>query len=349
MRVAVVGATGNVGTSLLPLLAEDPKIEAITGIARRLPNLALPKTTWVRADVRRDDLEPHLRDLDAVVHLAWSIQPARDLGALWRTNVEGSTRVFKAVAAAGVRALIYASSVGVYSPGPKDVAVDESWPTDGVATAFYARHKAEVERRLDRFESEHPEIRVARLRPAFIFKREAAQGVRRLFAGPFLPTPLLRKGLIPVFPDVPGLRFQAVHSYDAGEAYRLAVTRDVHGAFNIAADPVLDPQKVAELLETRLLRVPRTIFRAVANITWRLRLQPSPPGWADMGLLVPLMDGRRAREELRWQPKHSAGDAFLDLLQGLREGEGGSTPPLAAGTSGPARVKELLTGVGERE
>ena len=79
-------------------------------------------------------------------------------------------------------ALVYASSVGAYSPGPKDRRVDESWPTAGIESSFYSRHKAEVERLLDRFERETPSVRVVRLRPALIFKREAASGIRRLFA-----------------------------------------------------------------------------------------------------------------------------------------------------------------------
>src|ERR687894_2397080 len=123
-------------------------------------------------------------------------------------NDEGSMRVAWAAKKAGVPALLYASSVGAYSPGPKDRRVDESWPTNGISTSFYARHKAEVERRLDRFERERPEVRVVRLRPALKFKREAAAGIRRLFAGPFLVNPLLRPRLIPVVPRIPGLRFQ---------------------------------------------------------------------------------------------------------------------------------------------
>ena len=38
------------------------------------------------------------------------------------------------------------------SEGPKDRAVDESWPTDGVASGYYGRQKAAVERILDTFE-----------------------------------------------------------------------------------------------------------------------------------------------------------------------------------------------------
>ena len=139
---------------------------------------------------------------------------------------------------AGVPALVHASSVGTYSPGPKDRLVDESWPTDGIPSSFYSRHKAEVERLLDRFEQEHPSVRSVRLRPALIFKRESAEEQRRLFAGPFVPSSLVRRGLIPLVPDVPRLRFQAVHSYDVGDAYRLAATGDARGAFNVAVELV---------------------------------------------------------------------------------------------------------------
>lgn len=191
---------------------------------------------FVAADVARDDLTDALRGADAVVHLAWLIQPSRDDAITRATNVDGSARVFTAAARAGVRTIVYASSVGAYSPGPKNRRVDESWPTDGIPSLFYSRHKAEVERMLDRFEQAQPQIRVVRLRPGLIFKREAATGIRRLFAGPFLPNPLVRRELIPVVPDIPRLRFQAVHSLDVGDAYRRALlTDDAHGAFNIAA------------------------------------------------------------------------------------------------------------------
>jgi hypothetical protein len=48
----------------------------------------------------------------------------------------------------------------------------------------------------------------------------------------------------------------------AGEAYRRAVTREVRGAFNLAADPVLDAAQLAELLGARIFRVPTAALRA---------------------------------------------------------------------------------------
>jgi UDP-glucose 4-epimerase len=346
MRVVVVGATGNVGTSLLQALAGEPAVTSILGMARRRPRGTFEKTEWVAADVTRDDLTTHFAGADAVVHLAWAIQPSHDADGLWRVNVRGSERVFQAVAAADVPALVYASSVGAYSPGPKDRRVDESWPMEGIRTSFYSRHKAEVERLLDRFEHDVTGRRVVRLRPGLIFKREAATGIRRLFAGPLFPSVLVRGGRVPVVPRLPGLRFQAVHSLDVGDAYRRAIVGDAHGAFNVAAEPVLDPPALAELFHARLLPLSPTVVRAVTAATWRLHLQPTPPGWLDMALGVPLMDCTRARTELAWEPAHTSAEALRELLRGMADGSGADTPPLDPETSGPLRIRELVTGVG---
>jgi nucleoside-diphosphate-sugar epimerase len=329
MRVVVVGATGNVGTSLLESLAEEPRVESVLGIARRRPDREWAKLEWAQTDIGRDALLPHFRGADCVVHLAWQIQPSHDPNRLWLTNVHGSSRVFRAAAEAGVSALVYASSVGAYSPGPKDRRVDESWPTEGVRSSFYARHKAETERMLDTLERERPELRVVRLRPGLIFKREAASWIKQLFVGPFVPSPLVRPSLVPIVPDIPRLRFQAVHSHDVGQAYRLAIVGDARGAFNVAAEPVLDPPELARLLRARTVSMPAKALRALTAATWRLRLQPTPPGWLDLALGVPLMDTSRVRADLGWEPQHAAGDALLELMRGMRERAGRPAPPLA--------------------
>ncbi|MBO0236998.1 hypothetical protein J0681_25560, partial [Vibrio parahaemolyticus] len=82
MRVAVVGATGNVGTSVLRSLAGEERVRSVLGIARRLPGLEVPKVEWEAADVTRDDLAGCLAGADAVVLLSWLIQPSRDLNKL---------------------------------------------------------------------------------------------------------------------------------------------------------------------------------------------------------------------------------------------------------------------------
>jgi UDP-glucose 4-epimerase len=352
MRVVITGATGNVGTSLVEALAVESAITSVLGLARRLPEHALGglagKTEWVAADITTTDLSPCLRGADVVVHLAWLLQPSHDPVRTWRTNVVGGIRVFRAVAEAGVPALVYASSVGAYSPGPKDSAVDESWPTDGWPVAAYCREKAYVERVLDSFEHEHTDIRVVRLRPGFVLKREASSQQRRLFAGPLLPRALVRPGLIPVVPDIPGLRFQAVHSADLADAYRLAITTDARGAFNVAADPVLDPTVLATLLDARTVRTPAWAVGRLLAAAWWMHLVPASPRLFDAVLRLPVMDTTRIRTELGWSPQHSAVEAVQELLHGLREGKGLDTPPLAPKSGGRARVREFTTGIGQR-
>ena len=347
MRVVITGASGNVGTSLLDALAGEDAVHEIVGLARRHPARSQPKVRWARADISRDRLEPLFAGADAVVHLAWLIQPSRNERRTHEVNVMGSQRVFAAAANVSVPTIVYASSIGAYAHGPNDRRVDESWPTTGIPSSFYSRHKAAVERILDSFEAEHPDVRVVRLRPGLIFKGEAASEIRRLFVGPFLPSPLVRRGLIPVIPRTSGLAFQAVHSRDVAQAYRLAVVNaDASGAYNVAAEPVLDADALGELLGARPVPVPRGALRFATDITWRARLQPTEPGWLDLGLGVPLMDCTRALDSLGWTPRHDAAEAFMELFEGLRRGQGGDTPPLARRTGGPARVREVLTGIG---
>lgn len=338
MRIAITGATGNIGTSLLEVLARDERVEEIVGIARRPCPLVRERTRFVRADVGQDVLEEALRGMDAVVHLAWQVQPARDREQLERTNVEGSKRVFSAAARAGVKTLIHASSAAVYSRGSKDRFVDESWPRAGISSSTYSRQKAQVEALLDAFEAGHPNMRIVRLRPVPVFKREAATGVRRLYLGPVLPRWLFRPHSVPLVPDHELLCFQCVHSLDVARAFQSALFGDARGAFNLAAEPVIDSRRLALLLHTRKRKMSERVLRALTTATFRLHLQRTDAGWVDLALKSPLVDAARAREELPWRPRYAASEALAELFDGLREGAAMATPPLGRGPYGRLSV-----------
>src|SRR3954454_23657841 len=109
MRVVVTGATGNVGSAVLRALGAAQYVREIVGLARRRPTLRLPKVTWREADIAHADLTPHLAGADAVVHLAWLIQPSRHEAITHRVNVESSAAVFDTAARAGVGTIVYAS------------------------------------------------------------------------------------------------------------------------------------------------------------------------------------------------------------------------------------------------
>ncbi|MGW2181627.1 NAD-dependent epimerase/dehydratase family protein [Streptomyces sp. NPDC001732] len=335
LRVVVTGATGNVGTSVVRALSEEPQVDTVLGLARRVPEVSLPGVEWEAVDLSRRDsqgaLEAHLANADAVVHLAWRFQPTHDPVITWRSNVLGSMRVFDAVAKAGVPALVHASSVGAYSPGPKrEPGVDEDWPTHGWPDAAYCREKAYLERVLDTFELRHPQVRVVRMRPGFLFKETSASEQRRIFAGRYVPGALLRPDLLPFVPDLEGLRFQALHTDDAAQAYRLAVLNPVRGPFNLAAGPVIDARELGDLLGARVVRVPRAVVRTALAAAWRAHAVPASPHLFDAVLRLPVLDCGRAHEVLGWRPTRTAREALDAFFEGVRHGAGEETAPLTA-------------------
>jgi UDP-glucose 4-epimerase len=353
VRVVVTGATGNVGTSVVDALSTDPGVAAVIGLARRPVTdrgWSPPRTELRVCDVSRDDLDAHLTGADAVVHLAWLFHPTRRPVETWRNNVHGTQRVLESAVRTGVGTCIYLSSIGAYSAAPTGLRATEDWPTDSLPTAAYGREKAYIERLLDVFERDHPQVRVVRFRPSFIFQHPSAVGQRRIFAGPFLPrTPPPDEKRRPLLlPHIPGLRFQALHTDDVAQAVRLALHRPVRGAFNLAADPPVDLRTIARLLGATPVPVPAAVARAGIAALHRLRLVPVPPELFELVLTLPLLDATRARTELGWQPKHDSLNALRELLHGLHDGDGFPTPPLSPATSGTVRWRELISGLGAR-
>jgi nucleoside-diphosphate-sugar epimerase len=350
MRIVIVGATGNHGTALLRRLRREPDVD-LAGVVRRPPRQPEPPydgVDWHAADIGAPGAIDRLTELfagaDAVVHLAWQIQPSHDQKVLHRTNVVGSGAVIAATVRAGVPALVYASSVGAYAPGPKDDRVDESWATTGVPGSSYSAFKAAVEDLLDTAEAEHPALRIVRLRPGLTFQRDVGTEIGRYFVGPFVPLRLLRFGWLPVVPAHPGLRMQAVHADDLADAYARAVLGDARGAFNIAADPVLTPDLAAKHFHGVPLPVPGAVLKAGAALSWRLHLQPVDPGWVDLALRAPLMSTDRAARELGWQPSTDALAALRELLAGMADRAHTGSAPLSGRRTLPGRLGGLLRG-----
>lgn len=328
MRVVVTGATGNLGTSCVATLSEAEGLPEIVGVARRRPYLVYPRTTFVTADVTGSDLRSIFDGADAVVHLAWALQPSHDEAALFRTNVIGSERVFEAAARSRVKTLVYVSSIAAYSPRAHRGPVEEDYPTNGISGSTYSAHKVAVERALDRIVVGHPEMRVVRLRPALVFKRSVGAEIHRLFLGGLVPRRLLLPGKLPVIPDDLGL--QCVHSLDVGVAIERAIFGSARGPFNLVADPPLGPRDLARILRSRPTSIPRGLLRGSLSFAWHLHLAPSEPGWIDLAYGVPILSSRRAKDELGWSPRYGSEETLLELLDGIADRADLPSPPLRA-------------------
>lgn len=334
MRVVVTGATGNVGTALLRRLAGPGNRHEVIGVVRRPPQPvgAYGPVAWHELDVADADARDRLRRIfdgaDAVVHLAWGFQPTRNTGYLTSVGVGGTSAVLDAAHDAAVGQLVHMSSVGTYAAGRYGQRVDESWPTTGIATSPYSRDKSAAEELLDAYEREHGSaaLPIARMRPGFILQKIAASGLMRYALPGFVPMRVVP--LLPLLPLDRRLCIPVVHADDVAAAFVRVIERRARGPFNVAAEPPVGRDDVAEVLGAKPIHVPSAVLGGLANLGWRLRLQPVDRGWLDMAFSVPLLDCGRARAELDWSPTWSSTEALADVIAGIGQHAHYGSPPL---------------------
>ncbi|MCV7420296.1 NAD-dependent epimerase/dehydratase family protein [Mycobacterium yunnanensis] len=336
-RIVVTGASGNVGAGVLRALARSEPTAELVGVCRRPPSRGelYRGVHWHAVDLSSAsaaaDLAPALRGADVVIHLALAILPVDDEAYLYRANVLGTQAVLDAMLAAGIRQLVYASSLGIYGPGV-GVPVSETWPTTGQPTSTYSRHKILVETMLDEFERKHPYVVVARFRPTVVVQREAASELRSVYVGPSVPRvafELLHRRLLPVLPLPAGLALQFVHADDVGDAAVRLMQRRARGSFNVAAD-ALDARGIAGLAGARPVEVRPELVRRAVSALHRMRVVAVTPGWYDVATRSPLMDTTKARDELDWRPTWSSADAARELIDGLAHGVVGPSPAMGS-------------------
>ncbi|WP_084486801.1 NAD-dependent epimerase/dehydratase family protein [Nocardia sienata] len=333
MKIVVTGASGNLGTALLRRAAEDG--QELVGIARRRPPRGrepYDRARWVECDIGEPASAAFLAKVFAgagvVVHLAWAVHPHRTDPPLSRTNADGTTNVLRAVADAGVRHVVCASSVAAYTPAARWSRVDEQYPCGGLSGSAYSSGKAELEAQLDAFEHRQPAIRVARIRPCAVVQADAAAELGDWLFGRWLPRAVLGRPGLPV-PLWNGLRLQFVHAEDVAAAVGSIIEQRATGAFNLAADPVLTASDLAAAFGGFHVPVPHRALTIGAGVSWRLGLQPLHPAWLRLADRASLVDAGRAARELGWTPRYDASAACAELAAALRAHRSGPSAPLA--------------------
>lgn len=353
MRIAITGATGNLGTAVVRRLAGEHEL---VGLARRTegagsgPGAAVD---WRSVDLTdpgcRSVLERAFAGADAVVHLAWGFQPSHREDRLRALGVDGTRRVVEAAERAGVGHVVHLSSLGAYAAAPegrRGERVDESWPTTGVPTSMYSRHKVAAERFLDdheaRLRERGSEQVVTRLRPGIVGQRSAGSALLRYGLPGYLPAGLLR--LLPVLPVDRGLEIPVVHADDVADAVAHVLEQRASGAFNLATEPPLTAEMLADALGARLVHVPSKVLRGAVATSWRARVQQLDPGWIDLAFALPLLDTGRARRELDWAPTVTADGVIAEVVAGMADAAAGATPVLRRRTVGSAVATALRSG-----
>jgi UDP-glucose 4-epimerase len=330
LTIAITGPTGEIGKAVVAALERSREVSSILGMARRPFDPGAhgwKKVSYRRGDVLdRDAVNALVSDADVVVHLAFMIiGGASESRAV---NLTGSRNVFEETVSAGVRRLVYASSVAAYgfhaeNPQP----LTEDVPARGSAAHYYSAQKAEVEEllsatlagtgaRTDGYVF-RPCIVAGPRAPLLIDSLPYTQISERL-PGPILSlldgVPILK----PVLPD-PGVPFQLVHHDDVASAMRAAALgRGAPGVYNLAGPGQLTVRQLAEELGWYSIPVPELAVDAVAQMIARLGFLPAQAQWIAALREPVIMSASKARRELGWRPRHDALETLRETIAATR-------------------------------
>jgi UDP-glucose 4-epimerase len=133
---------------------------------------------------------------------------------------------------------------------------------------------------------------------------------------------------VPVLPLDRGLVIPMVHADDVADAIARVLDRAAGGAFNLAAEPPITTQLIADALGAKAVHVPSSVLRPLMSAAWHARLQQVDAGWLDLAFALPLLDSSRARRELDWSPAYDAETVLHDVLAGMRHRDDGGMPVL---------------------
>ncbi len=150
MRYLITGGAGYIGSRLVDLLSRREDTEQIVICDLAPPAAYRPKTQFERVDVRdRDAVRAALErsGADAVVHLAFILNPSHDEGLMYDVDVNGTHNVLEAAAEAGIGQVLVTTSGVAYGAFPDNpVPLTEDDPVRGVPTYSYTRDKTEADR-----------------------------------------------------------------------------------------------------------------------------------------------------------------------------------------------------------
>jgi UDP-glucose 4-epimerase len=313
MRYLITGGSGYIGGRLVELLSgrEDTERILITDI--RPPAASRPKTSFERMDIRDAQMRRLIESEapDALVHLAFVLNPMRDEGTMYDIDVNGTQNVLDAASKAGVQHVLVASSTTAYGAWPDNpVPLTEDSPVRGMPDYEYARDKTEIDRMCQLWAAQHPDRVMTIVRPCIVFGPNVDNYIIRFWVNaPFIP-------LI----DGVDMDLQYVHEDDVVEALtRLLIGRHA-GAFNLTGDGTVKLSESAEIAGLKTRRVPFGLYRRVASAMWRMRVPraEAPPGQLDFTRYPWIASNEKIKRELGWTPRYTSRETFEIAVRGKR-------------------------------
>lgn len=173
LAILITGGGGFIGRHLIQeLLAEDspirPSLIRVLDIQEK-PSPWGDKLEWIKGSILDEEvLSTACQGIDLIFHLAavvdWGAMAPSDILEI---NVEGTRRVIDAGRKAGVKAVVYASSIDAVYDGDSHLDIDETFPYPDRYASTYCESKSLAEQVV--LEANSPAFRTAALRPSDVY------------------------------------------------------------------------------------------------------------------------------------------------------------------------------------
>jgi nucleoside-diphosphate-sugar epimerase len=285
MRIAITGINSPLAQSLLITLKDQSEIIDIVGIDwKDYFGINLPNLSIFKGDIRNSGILIDIfKGCDVLIHCAFIVLPSiPDVVEIYDINIKGSQNVFDCAVLAGIKKIIYISSVAAYGfTSNNPFKIEESNPLYGKSNTnfYYAYSKAMVEEYLDKFELVHPEIVVTRFRPQIIIGTQFLSltgNLNSIFRQLTAPSSLF---WTIKSENSSKCVLQLTAEQDLVDAISLAISSTLHGSFNIAGEPIVLDELIPQY-KKKLHKIPWKIAIAVVKLlTFRSKWKEVKQGW----------------------------------------------------------------------
>ena len=305
MLAVVTGISGRLGQLLVRRLHRLEGWQVI-GIDRRAFGRRPADVEHLRIDIRRKACEDLFRThrVDVVFHLGLMHDPRKDTGEHHTWNILGTQQILEFAQRHGVPKVVILSTGDVYGPQSDNPAfISEDAPLMAAQRFPAMRDLIAVDMYAQSFFWKFPEIETVVLRPVHILGgvRNAASNYLRL---PRLPV------LFGFDPMV-----QVLHEEDAVSAIQMAARPGVRGVFNVTGPQALPLRKLVEVAGKPTIELPHVVLPGLLHRMFQFRFAEFPAAELDYIRYAATLDGSRAQDVLRWQPRYGVRDAVRAALR----------------------------------
>jgi UDP-glucose 4-epimerase len=306
VRYLITGGSGYIGGRLIDELSGREETELIVDVDVKPPARRWPKTEYVKSDVRdraaiKGLLESH--EIDALVHLAFILNPIRNEAMMYDVDVNGTQAVLQAASESGVKQVLVTSSAtayGAFPDNPKPIA--EDWPVRGAPDFSYAKHKADSDRICQLWALQNPDAVMTIVRPSIVFGPSVDNYiVRAIENNPFIP-----------ILDGVDEEFQLVHEDDVVTALFALLDGKHPGAFNLAGDGLLTWRRAAEMINKKTREVSLKNMKRFSGLLWRLHIPrtEAPAGNLDFIRYPWVVSTEKLKSTTGWQPRYDTLETY---------------------------------------